>query len=265
MNSHPCKGKEPFNKMPCSIIFGRPELPGVFFDEVRRYFHLDGSGRLLDMDCRTGSLLPLAGDVEEILIMDPEPGRLAATLWDAEQQGIDNVNLLERGIEDLHPGMGHFRLAVVQEALLRKDGKRRLSSLAEVTEPEGGIVILCVQRFGPPDDWEKSVWSVLWNQFGERWSGDELLSRRRPTEPQETIWTGSPFRKTMTFTHTWTRKLTIGKAVTEIISTASILFGPFVEIKKSLVDELRNVLRSAGPPGTLKERLRLTAHFAPKI
>lgn len=265
MNSHPCEGKETANKMPCTVIFGRPELPGAFFDEVRRYFHLDGNGRLLDLGCRAGSFLPLAGDVGEILIMDPEPGRLADTLWDAEQRGIDNISLLEKEFEDLHPGMGRFRLAVVQDSILRKDEKRRLSRLAEVTEPEGGIVIVGVRRWGPPNDWEKSVWAVLQNRFGEKRSKKDQTCRRRPSEPQEALWTGSPFRKTMTFTHTWTRKLTIGKAVSEIISTASIFFGPFVEIKKSLVDELRSILRNAGPPGTLQERLRLTAHFARKI
>lgn len=34
----------------------RPGYPKVFFDEVVQRFHLDGSGRLLDLGCGTGQL-----------------------------------------------------------------------------------------------------------------------------------------------------------------------------------------------------------------
>jgi SAM-dependent methyltransferase len=52
----------------------RPGYPQVFFDDVVQRFHLDGTGRLLDLGCGTGQLtLPLAEHVTEAVGMDPSP------------------------------------------------------------------------------------------------------------------------------------------------------------------------------------------------
>jgi len=87
---------------------GLPDLPEVFFEEMRRHFRLDGSGRLLVLWCGAGVFLPLAESFESILIADPEPDRLAEARRDATRMGIRNVIPLEGGAELLHPRMGRF-------------------------------------------------------------------------------------------------------------------------------------------------------------
>ena len=127
---------------------GLPDLPEVFFEEMRRHFRLDGSGRLLVLWCGAGVFVPLAESFESILIADPEPDRLAEARRDAKRMGIHNAILLKGGPELLHPRMGRFRLVIVQDAFLRRDRMRRLSFLARMTEPEGGAVVAEVHRCG---------------------------------------------------------------------------------------------------------------------
>src|SRR5690606_4000925 len=105
------------------VPIGVPELPKDFFEAVRRRFSLDESGRMLVLWQGAGAFLPFAGDFESILLVDPEPGRLAESMWEAERLGIKNAIFLEGGREVLHPWMGRFRLVIVQDPFLRKDRK----------------------------------------------------------------------------------------------------------------------------------------------
>ncbi|MDT5054927.1 MAG: hypothetical protein QOF66_3293 [Mycobacterium sp.] len=77
----------------------RPGYPSVFFTDLVERFHLDGTGRLLDLGCGTGQLtLRLAEHVAAATGIDPEPEMLneaarqaqAATAW---QQAIEDVQL----------------------------------------------------------------------------------------------------------------------------------------------------------------------------
>ncbi|MEW9033749.1 MAG: hypothetical protein AB2404_13675 [Planifilum fimeticola] len=85
------------------VPIGVPELPEDFFEAVRRRFHPDGDGRMLALWRGAGSFLTFSGDFESILIVDPEPGRLAESMWEAERLGIKNAIFLEGGREVLHP------------------------------------------------------------------------------------------------------------------------------------------------------------------
>ena len=85
------------------VPIGVSELPEVFFEAVRRRFPFDGDGRMLALWRGAVSFLTFAGDFESILIVDPEPGRLAESLREAERMGIENAIILEGGMEVLHP------------------------------------------------------------------------------------------------------------------------------------------------------------------
>ncbi|MBJ7386358.1 MAG: class I SAM-dependent methyltransferase, partial [Mycolicibacterium sp.] len=63
----------------------RPGYPKALIAEIVDRFHLDGTGRLLDLGCGTGQLtLPLAGHVGAAVGMDPEPEMLAEAATEAE-------------------------------------------------------------------------------------------------------------------------------------------------------------------------------------
>jgi len=219
---------------------------------MRRHFRLDGSGRLLVLWCGAGVFLPLAESFESILIADPEPDRLAEARRDATRMGIRNVIPLEGGAELLHPRMGRFRLVIVQDPFLRKDRKRCLSFLANMTEPEGGVVIADVQRCGPPADWQKAALDVLRDRIGAE------LSESHPTGSTACDEQSLPFRYTETYTHHWSRKRSISQAVNEILSACC---APIKE-RAALEGELCAALRKAEPSGVLVEVLRLNAIFA---
>lgn len=231
---------------------GIPDLPEVFFEEMRRHFHLDGSGRLLALWRGAGAFLSLAEDFESILIADPEPDRLAEARRDAERQGIHNAIPLEGGPELLHPRMGRFRLVIVQDAFLRRNRMRRLSFLAKMTEPEGGVVIAEVHRCGPLTEWQKAALEVLHRLEGGRPGGEPV--RRHPVEPYEQP---PPFRRTHIFIHRWTQRRTIDQTVNGILAALC----PFPK-KQSVEKALTRALRKDHSSNILEERLRLTAAFA---
>ncbi len=234
------------------VPIGVSELPEVFFEAVRRRFSLDESGRMLVLWQGAGVFLSFAGDFESILLVDPEPGRMAESMWEAERLGIKNAIFLEGGREVLQPRMGRFRLVIVQDPFLRKDRKRCLSFLANMTEPEGGVVIADVQRCGPPTDWQKAALDVLRDRIGAERSKSHPTGFTAWDEPS------LPFRYTETYSHHWSRKRTIGQAVTEILSACCASF----KERAVLEEPLRAALRKAEPSGVLEESLRLSAIFA---
>lgn len=234
------------------IPLGLPELPEVFFEAVRRRFHLDGGGRMLALWCGAGAFLSLAENFESVLIVDPEPGRLAESVHEAEKLNVENAIFLEGEREVLHPRMGRFRLVIVQDCFLRKARKRSLSFLAKMTEPEGGVVIANVHRCGSLTKWQKAALEVLRDRFGGRLHEGGLTS--------SATWDGQslPFRNTEIYRHRWTQKRTVGQAVTDILSA----WCPFFRKRAALEEMLRDALWKAEPSGVLEERLRLTAVFA---
>jgi SAM-dependent methyltransferase len=63
----------------------RPGYPEEFFADLVARFHLDGTGRLLDLGCGTGQLtIPLAEHVAAAIGMDPEPEMLAEAARQAQ-------------------------------------------------------------------------------------------------------------------------------------------------------------------------------------
>lgn len=231
---------------------GIPNLPEVFFEEMRRHFRLDGSGRLLALWRGAGAFLSLAGDFESVLIVDPEPGRLADAMREAERLGICSAILLEGGAELLHPRMGQFRLVIVQDVFLQRGRMRRLSFLAKMTEPGGGVVVAEVHRCGPLAEWQKAALEVLRRLEGRLPVKEPM--RRHTLEQYEQP---PPFRQTKIFTHRWTQKQTIDQTVEGILTALC----PHIR-KHSVEKALRSTLRKADPSDNLEERLRLTAVFA---
>lgn len=231
---------------------GLPGLPEIFFEEMRRHFRLDGSGRLLALWYGAEAFLSLAKDFESILIADPEPGRLADFVREAERLGIRNAILLEGGAELLHPRMGQFRLVIVQDVFLRRDRLRRLSFLAKMTEPGGGVVVAEVHRSGPLADWQKAALEVL-----RRLEGELLVRELMRRHTVQQYKQPPPYRQTTIFTHRWPQRQTIDQTVHGLLTHLAPSPG-----KQSLEEALRSTLREAEPSGILEERLRLTAIFA---
>lgn len=66
----------------------RPGYPNMFFTDLVARFHLDGTGRLLDLGRGTGQLtLQLAEHVAAAIGIDPEPEMLAEAARQAQAAG----------------------------------------------------------------------------------------------------------------------------------------------------------------------------------
>jgi SAM-dependent methyltransferase len=92
----------------------RPGYPQVFFDDLVQRFHLDGTGRLLDLGCGTGQLtLPLTEHVTEAVGMDPEPEMLAEAARQAHAAHVANATWVQGNSADLPGEFGRFRLVTM--------------------------------------------------------------------------------------------------------------------------------------------------------
>ncbi|MFI6173883.1 methyltransferase domain-containing protein [Nocardia sp. NPDC051052] len=92
----------------------RPGYPRMFFDDLVQRFHLDGTGRLLDLGCGTGQLtLPLAEHVVEAVGMDPEPEMVVEAARQAQAAQITNATWVHGNSAGLPGELGRFRLVTM--------------------------------------------------------------------------------------------------------------------------------------------------------
>lgn len=111
----------------------RPGYPEAFLADIVSHFHLDGTGRLLDLGCGTGQLtIPLAGHVAAAIGMDPESEMLTEAAGRAQAAHVTNVTWAQGSSVDLPGELGHFRLVSMGRSfhwMNRDEPARRLMAL----------------------------------------------------------------------------------------------------------------------------------------
>ncbi|TLF77579.1 class I SAM-dependent methyltransferase [Nocardia cyriacigeorgica] len=111
----------------------RPGYPEMFFSDLIASYHLDGSGRLLDLGCGTGQLiLGLAAHVAEAVGVDPESAMLVEAARRAQAAQITNVTWLQGRAEDLPDSLACFDLVTMGRSFHWMERERILGSLEEV-------------------------------------------------------------------------------------------------------------------------------------
>ncbi|MFD6161994.1 class I SAM-dependent methyltransferase [Nocardia sp. NPDC060256] len=137
----------------------RPDYPQSFFGDLVERFHLDSTGRLLDLGCGTGQLaIPLALHVAEVVGMDPEPEMLVEAARCARAAEVTNVVWEQGGSTDLSGALGQFRIVTMGRSFHWMDRERVLDALDAIVEPNGAIVLAndsCLVR--PTTAWQQSV------------------------------------------------------------------------------------------------------------
>ncbi|AYF78047.1 class I SAM-dependent methyltransferase [Nocardia yunnanensis] len=192
----------------------RPTYPKPFFDDLVERFHLDGTGRLLDLGCGTGQLaIPLAAHVAEAVGMDPEPGMLVEAARCARAAGLTNVVWEHGGSADLPGELGQFRMVTMGRSFHWMDREHVLAALDGVVEDNGVIVLAndsCLVR--PTTAWQKVVEDVQCRYLPAELAPGEPLPGRLGSavdhRTHEQVLANSPFaqvdRSVYEFDRTWT-------------------------------------------------------------
>ncbi|AYF79604.1 class I SAM-dependent methyltransferase [Nocardia yunnanensis] len=229
----------------------RPNYPQPFFDDLVERFHLDGTGRLLDLGCGTGQLaIPLAAHVAEAVGMDPEPEMLVEAARCAQAARVTNVFWEQGGSADLPGEFGRFQMVVMGRSFHWMDRKHALMALDAMIEKNGAVVLAndsCLVR--PTTTWQKSVEDIQHRYLPtELASADPLPGRVSSAvdyQTHEQVLSHSPFsqvvRSVYEFDRPWTTEQVIGYLYSTSLPLRQLLGDRRAEFEQDVADTLRAV------------------------
>ena len=238
----------------------RPPYPDAVFAHLRARFHLDGTGRLLDLGCGTGRLaLPLARWFEHVVGIDPEPDMLAEAAAAAGRLGVSNATWVNRRASDLGPDLGRFRLITLGQVLHLVEPVQTLEAAARAAEPDGGIAVIDEEHPDVPSNaWRQAVRAAV-----SPWLADErrsLLQRR--DEPDEVLVGRSPFTRVEVFRLPYRRATDVDRIIGFVASTSSASRVALGDRWPQAEAAMRRVLLEINPAGTFVHEVVLRAVLA---
>jgi ubiquinone/menaquinone biosynthesis C-methylase UbiE len=243
----------------------RPGYPEAFFADLVARFHLDGTGRLLDVGCGTGQLtIPLAEHVCSAIGMDPVPGMLVEAATRAQSAHVTNVTWAQGSSADLPGDLGRFRLVTMGRSFHWMDRERVLTALADMVDAEGGLVIAndsCLVR--PTTVWQQAIEDLQHLFLPRDWqAGGPSLPDAR--ESHEEILARSPFREVHRLIHEFTRVWTIEQTIGYLYSTSLPLRELLGDRRPAFEKEVTETLLALDPSGRFTEPVALEVLMATK-
>jgi ubiquinone/menaquinone biosynthesis C-methylase UbiE len=157
----------------------RRGYPSAVFDTVAGAFGLTGEDIVIDLGSGSGQLtLPIAGRVQAVVGMDPEPDMLACARRAAAEQGVANANWVlgaDTDIAALAALLGDRRAGAVTigQALHWMHYRELIPALIPLLRPGGGIAVI---TNGTPMWLQNSPWSRALRSFLGQWLGTSLTS-----------------------------------------------------------------------------------------
>lgn len=152
----------------------RPAYPPTLVTILRDTFHLDGSGRLLDLGCGPGPVaIRLAPLFEQVVGLDREPDMLAEGANQANLAGASNIDWVLGSSEELSgrlaSQLGTFRLVTMGESFHWMDQDATLVALYPLVEVGGGVAVVgrgTPLPLPPMTPWRAEVCRVLRDYLG---------------------------------------------------------------------------------------------------
>ena len=257
----------------CSLFAGtawyyaryRPGYPEAFLADLIARFHLDGTGRLLDMGCGTGQLtIPLARHVAAAIGMDPEPEMLTEAARRAQAAHVTNVTWAQGNSADLPGEFGRFRLVTMGRSFHWMDRERVLTALDGMVEDGGGIAIAndsCLVR--PATTWQQAIEDIQHRFLPPDWQASSP-NVADAAESHAEILARSPFRHVHRQVYEFTRAWTIEQIVGYLYSTSLPLRRLLGDSRAAFEQEITDALLAIDPSGQFTEPVALEVLGATK-
>lgn len=243
----------------------RPGYPEAFFADLVARFHLDGTGRLLDLGCGTGQLtIPLARHVAAAIGMDPEPEMLAEAARRAQAAHVTNATWTQASSVDLPGEFGRFRLVTMGRSFHWMDRERVLTALDDMVDAGGGIVIAndsCLVR--PATAWQQAIEDLQHRFLPRDWQvGNPNVAEAG--ESHEEILARSSFRCVHRLVYEFMRAWTIEQTVGYLYSTSLPLRRLLGDRRAAFEQEIIDALLAIDPSGRFTEPVSLDVLAATK-
>jgi SAM-dependent methyltransferase len=178
-----------FRSASAHYLQGRPDYAAGLMPRVAGLCGLDGAGVALDLGCGPGQLArALLPFVESVLAMDPEPEMLA--LGRSLSAGLP-IDFVQGSSQDLAPGTGPFRIAVIGRAFHWMDRVATARLLDGLIVPGGALVLFSDTHPDVPDNaWRAPYQAALDGVVG---GGNRAAWRGPGWVKHEGVLLDSPF------------------------------------------------------------------------
>jgi ubiquinone/menaquinone biosynthesis C-methylase UbiE len=239
--------------------FRRPYPKQVLADLIA-YYHLDGTGRLLDLGCGTGELtVSLAPHFSDAIGVDPSEDMLSEARERATQAKATNIEWKQGRAEDIEASLAPLRLTTAGVSFHWMNQPVVFEKIYTMTQKDGGMVIINdtspVRGKEKTEDWKMKRKELIIKYLGEeRRAGDHLHKDFIPEKrPFEELIAESSFKTFEFREYPYSTERNIDEIVGFLYSTSYANKRLFGDRADEFEQELRTELLKLVPSGKFVE------------